>query len=102
MTRTRLELHEELCEVLGSRNCYFSPPSNMKYPCIKYEEGIPSKDYADNIVYRYKKCWILTIIDTDPDSGIRERLEKHFKMYLSFDRPYTADNLNHWVYTLYY
>ena len=34
----RLELHEALCEVLGSRNVYFQPPDNvtMRYPCFVF------------------------------------------------------------------
>ena len=102
MARTRKQLHEELCEVLGSRNCYFSPPSTMKYPCIKYEEARPMVNHADNIRYRFMKCWVLTIIDEDADSEIPDMLRDHFKHYLSFDRFYPADNLNHWVFTLYY
>ena len=37
--KTRYELHEFLCEILGSRNVYFQPPESvkMKYPAIVYE-----------------------------------------------------------------
>lgn len=102
MARTRLTLHEELCKVLGSRNCYYSPPSQMKYPCIKYERENPSIDYADDIEYRSMNAWVITIIDPDPDSPIPERLKAHFKHYCSRDREYPADGLRHFVYTLYY
>ena len=36
--RSRLDLHEALCEALGSKNVYFSPRSNVKmsYPAIVY------------------------------------------------------------------
>lgn len=101
MVRTRLELHEKLCGILGSRNVYFSAPSVMKYPCIKYDMQPFIVDYADNIKYRNKQCWSLTVIDTDPDSEILNRLEDAFQ-YLSFDRFYATDGLNHFVYTLYY
>ncbi len=104
MARTRLELHEELCEVLGSRNCYYSPPANlvMKYPCIRYEEENPSIDYADNLRYRYTRCWMITIIDEDPDSILPLRLMQHFPYYCSRERSYPSDGLNHFVYLLYY
>jgi hypothetical protein len=35
---SRLELHEELCAVLGSRNVYFMTPESVKmnYDAIRY------------------------------------------------------------------
>ena len=102
MGKTRLDLHKELCEVLGSNNCYFSPPSKMNYPCIKYGRDEPFVAYADNIEYHYIDSWIITIIDTDPDSTIPARLKEHFGRYCSWDREYTGDNLYHFVYRLYY
>ena len=102
MARTRLDLHEELCKVLESRNCYYEAPSQMKYPCIKYEMQNPSIDYADNEEYRFMNMWMLTIIDTDPDSEIPAKLKAHFKHYCSRNREYDADGLKHFVYTLYY
>lgn len=102
MGRTRLTLHEELCTVLKSRNCYFEPPSIMEYPCIKYERQMPSVVYADNVRYGKFDSWMLTIIDTDPDSEIPERLEEHFTKYCSKNREYSSDGLHHFVYTLYY
>lgn len=102
MVRTRLTLHEELCEVLGSRNCYFSPPSKMNYPCIKYVRDAPSIEDADNISYTRIDRWSLTIIDHNPDSDIPARLEEHFPQYCRKDREYTADGLYHFVYILYY
>lgn len=102
MARTRESLHEELCEVLGSRNCYFEPPSQMEYPCIKYERQKPITRYADNVEYYKISSWMLTIIDTDPESDIPRRLKEHFKRYLTWDREYSADGLKHFIYTLYY
>lgn len=40
------------------------------------------------------------VIDKNPDSIIADKVES-LKM-CSFDRHYTADNLNHFVYNLYY
>lgn len=100
MARTRMELHDILCEIVD--HVYFSPPSNLKYPCIKYEEARPDVKYADNVVYNSTNCWILTIIDPDADSQLPKALKEKFQRYLSFDRVYKADNLKHWVYTLYF
>lgn len=103
--RTRTELHEILCEDLGNRNCYFSPPSNirMKYPCIVYEcEGLSTK-HADDIRYLNRKRYSVTVIDGCPDSCIPNTLysDKRLK-YLSEDRVYVADGLNHFSFTLYF
>lgn len=100
---SRLNLHEELCVLLGSRSVYFQPPSSvrMNYPCIKYSlSGIdtkPANDANYNSINRYE----LTVIDSNPDSDIHVRILNHFQM-CRFDRPYVADNLNHFVLTLYY
>lgn len=102
MGRTRLTLHEELCEVLGSPNCYFSPPSAMVYPCIRYIREAPYTEPADNIEYMEVQRWTITIIDTNPDSNIPDRLKAKFKHYCMKDREYTTDGLYHFVYTLYY
>lgn len=100
MARTRLELHEVLCNLLGSRNVYFKAPAHMNYPCIKYERARPSIQYADNVGYRNTKCYTLTYIDTNPDSEMIDRIAD-FPM-CSVDRSYDADNLHHTVYTLYF
>lgn len=99
----RYELHEELCSVLESRNVYFQAPSNlmMKYPCIRYKfSGISSK-HANDYIYNYTKRYDGIIIDSDPDSGIPEKLLAHFQMF-SLGTPYIADNLYHYPFTLYY
>ena len=102
MEKTRLTLHEELCKVLGSQNCYFSPPSKMKYPCIKYERENPSVTHADNDEYRCVERWMVTVIDPNPDSDIPKKLKDRFKTYCSKSREYPADGLYHFVYTLYW
>lgn len=100
----RLQLHEFLCGILESRNCYFSPPSNisMKYPCIIYEEDTNSVRHADDTRYFRKKRYVLTVIDEDPDSKIPEILYHSSLKYLNQDRTYIVDGLNHFVFTIYY
>ena len=102
MVRTRLTLHEELCEVLGSQNCYFSPPNKMIFPCIRYVRETPAVEDADNIPYTETARWTITIIDHDPDSEIPKRLTDHFKHYCRKDREYVTEGLYHYVYNLYY
>lgn len=103
MGKSRLQLHEKLCDLLGSRNCYFCPPTglNMKYPCIRYETSKPSAKYADNKIYLFMQHYTLTVIDYDPDTDIPNRLMEIFP-YCSFDRAYQVDELNHFVLSLFY
>lgn len=102
MKKTRMMLHQCLCDILGSRNCYYSPPANiqMKYPAIVYQLADEDRFFADNIPYIKAKRWTVTVIDKNPDSEIPERLSE--MRFCSFDRFYTADNLNHFAFTIYY
>lgn len=99
---SRLELHEKLVEVLGSRYVYFQPPESikMKYPAIVYERSdIPNK-FANDDVYLQTVKYKVTIVDRDPDSEIVSRMTK-FKM-ARFDRHYIVDGLNHDTFIIYY
>ena len=100
---SRLNLHEELCVLLRTRNVYFNSPSSvqMKYPCIRYSRSNVDVARANNSIYRNTNRYEITVIDKDPDSDIPDRILRHFEM-CSFDRGYVADNLNHFVLTLYY
>jgi hypothetical protein len=100
---SRLDLHEELCEILGSRNVYFQPPSSvkMKYPCIRYSSDGNSVRHANNKVYKNVKRYEGVVIDSNPDSTIPDAMLEHFEM-CSLGSGYTADNLNHFPFTLYY
>lgn len=98
----RLELHELLCETLGSRQVYFQPPSSirMKYPAIIYSRSRIGNKFANDSIYNQSYQYSITVIDEDPDSEIVERVSK--LPMCSFDRHYTADNLNHDTFTIYY
>ena len=97
----RLDLHETLCAVLGTRNVYFQPPASvqMKYPAIVYSLENFSSSHANNSSYVRMPSYELTLIDKNPDSEFVEKLLQ--LPYCSFDRPYPKDNLNHWVFTIY-
>ena len=99
---SRLNLQKLLESILGTRNVYFQPPESIKliYPCIIYERsrGIPFQ--ANDNLYNYRKSYMITVIDRDPDSSIPDELEK--LRYCTMDRYFEADNLNHWVFTIYY
>lgn len=102
MARTRAEFHEVLCELIGNCNVYFQPPSTvqMKYPCLVYSLSTPDVKHADDIKYLTKTRYSVTAISKNPDSDLYQKLLE--LPYSSFDRPYVADNLNHWVISIYF
>lgn len=99
--KTRLELHETLCEILGTRNAYYQPPESvkMKYPAIVYSRQDIDNQHADNTPYIQSPVYQLIVIDKDPDSKIVDKVA--LLPMCSYDRHYTADNLNHDVFTIY-
>lgn len=99
----RLDLHERLCTILGSRNVYFQPPETVKmqYPAIVYNLRDINRVHADDTGYIDQDEYTLTIIDRDPDSMIPRNVLSGFSL-CRFDRWYAADNLNHFVIDLYY
>lgn len=98
----RLDLHEILCGILGSRNVYFSPPASvlLNYPCIIYSRSNIQNTYASDAVYKQNDLYSITVIDRDPDSEIVRKISK--LPGVRFDRHYTADNLNHDVFSIFY
>ena len=99
----RLQLHEELCSILGSRNVYFQPPESVKlqYDCIVYKISNRDDLRANDHRYRNLVAYEVTFIYRDPDSEMPDRLLRHFT-YTSNARHFTVDNLHHDVFTLYY
>ena len=100
--KTRLDLHELLCDILGSQNVYFQPPETvkMKYPAIVYSRSNMDNRFANNAVYSSQKRYEVTVVDKDPDSGIPDKV--NLIPTARFNRHYTADNLNHDVFTIYF
>lgn len=98
----RQELQTLLELLLGSSNVYFQPPENVKmqYPCIVYMRDFASTEFASNNPYRYTKRYQLIYISRDPDDPIPDQIAK--LPMCSFVRFYTADNLNHDVFNLYF
>ena len=98
----RLDLHELLCEVLGSRNVYYSPPESVKikYPAIVYSRSDIDNKFANDSVYNQSHVYSITVIDDDPDSEIVERMSLIPRC--KFDRHFVSDNLNHDTFTIYY
>ena len=106
---SRLQLQTILETILGTQNepedkkrVYYQPPSNtkMQYPCIVYQRQSGDTQFADNRPYIITKRYQVTVIDRNPDSTIPDQVAE--LQMCTFDRDYTADNLNHFVYNLYF
>ncbi len=98
----RLELHDILSHITDVKKAYFQPPKTEKleYPCVVYRIRSIETNHANDLPYINKDCYQITIIDRNPDSKIRQWFMS--QPLCRFDRHYTADNLNHWVFVLYY
>lgn len=94
----------ELQAVLESMapNVYFQPPNNvqMKYPCIVYKRDSARTEFAGNTPYRRKKRYLVTVIDQNPDSLIPDAVAD--LPMCTFDRHFTANNLNHDVFSIFF
>ena len=96
----RLELHEHLQAIVD--RVYFQPPAsiNMQYPCIIYSRDGSSTDHANNGLYRHAKRYQVTVVDRNPDTELADKIEA--LQYASFERSFAADDLNHYVFTIFF
>lgn len=99
---SRLELQTLLESLIGSSNVYFQPPPNlnMAYPCIVYKISDADTKFAGNVPYRYTKRYMITIMDSDSDSQIPDKIA--MLPTCIFDRSYVANNLYHTVFLLHF
>jgi hypothetical protein len=97
---SRLELHALLTGL--SIAAYFQPPLaiDMTYPCIVYRLDDIDTKFANNVPYNIRKRYMLTVIDSDPDTTVPDQVAK--LPGVSFDRFYTVNNLNHYVFRIYF
>lgn len=98
----RLDLQALLEATLGSENVYFQPPPSvkMKYPAIVYSRDRVDIKHADNQPYKNEKRYMITVIDANPDSDIPDKVAALPRV--TFNRAYTAENLHHDVFTLFF
>ena len=83
-------------------NVYFQPPPSiqMSYPCIVYSLSDLDVDAANDTTYRITKRYQVSLIDRNPDTPHLMKIASLSRC--RFERHYTADNLNHDVFNLYY
>lgn len=100
MAQLRSELHALLKSLVP--NVYFQPPPTiqMTYPCIIYNRDDRDTAFADNQPYKHKKRYQVTVVDSNPDSDLPEKVAA--LSLCSYERFFTADNLNHDVYNLFF
>lgn len=100
MGRSRLQFHEILEGITA--NVYFQPPTNvqLEYPCIIYHRDFAVTEFADNNPYEHTLRYMVIVIDQNPDSEIPAKVAS-LPMSL-FNRFYTADGLNHDVYSVFF
>lgn len=85
------------------KKVYFQPPSSiyLEYPCIIFELANYSSRHADNNIYLDWPRFTVTVISKNPESCIPDKLRYIRGDFIArFDRFFTFDNLNHWVFEL--
>lgn len=99
---SRIQLQSKLEELLGSRNVYYQPPSNliMTYPAIRYSLSNISVNRANDASYLQSRRYELILIDKKPDNPVIDEILQ--LPMCTFGSHYKADNLNHYTFTLYY
>lgn len=88
--------------LLGTRNVYYNPPENKKlnYDAIVFRRSRINSYYAGDAVYRQTYPFEVTVITTDPDAVIIDKISK--LPFCSFDRSFVVDNLYHNIFTIYH
>lgn len=99
---SRLNLQRKFEETLGSRNVYYQPPESIRlqYPAIIYKHSGNRTIHADDRNYIKINEYSVTLIDRNPESEFVDYILDYPKCRL--DRVFTSDNLNHWVFTIYF
>ena len=102
MSKTRLDFQTFLETFKGDRNVYFQPPPSIKmsYPAIRYKLYTIRNTNADNLAYLQATGYEMTYITKDPDDPMITSLGK--LPMCTLDRFYTSDNLNHYVFIIFY
>jgi hypothetical protein len=99
---SRLELQTKLEQLLGTRNVYFQPPENVKikYPAIIYSRTRIDARFANNNGYKLDHAYQVIYVHSNPDDSFIDTLALF--PTARFQREYTANNLYHDVFIIYY
>ena len=88
---------------IGVENVYIDPPENliMKYPCARVRLNSGRIRFADNRAHIFTPSWEIIHIGYEPDDEMVLKIVNAFQR-ITYQRHYTADNLHHNSFTLYY
>lgn len=103
MARPRTDLSKILNDIMGGgKRVYFQPPASIKmvYPCIVYNLDDIDTGFANNNPYTLTNKYAVMLITKDPDSKLIHKIAQ--LPMCTMNRAYTADNLYHYVYDLYF
>lgn len=102
MLKNRINLDEHFETLLGNENVYFQPPPSvaMSYPAIVYHLTTLDTAYASDSRYKVTDEYQITLIDWSPESTYVNEILK--LPYCKLKHTFTSNNLNHFVFTLYY
>lgn len=99
----RKEFGNILKKIPGVKTVAFQPPADyrLKYPAIIYSRDDDRQRYADDEPYIHTWRYNVLAIDSDPDSTIPDTIRATFR-YCELSRVYTASNLYHYSFVIYY
>lgn len=102
MPNSRTDFSNYLKTKTGIEHLFFQPPESVKiaYPAIIYKYNNVDNLHANNNSYLQFTSYQVILIDKNPDSEIFYILLR--LPMCKFERAYTSDNLNHFVFTIYY
>lgn len=96
----RQQLHDILLTILT--NVYFQPPQGMtmEYPCIVYHRDNADTEFADDLPYAITRRYQVTLISRNPDEVAWQSVAR-LRACLH-NRWFSANNLNHDVFNLFF
>ena len=100
--KTRESLQCLLEKTIDSKQVYFQPPASIriKYPCVVYELEDLTPVFADDLTYLLHNSYQITYMTHDPDDCVIKKIAG--LPQIRFSRYFSADNLHHYVYIMYY
>jgi hypothetical protein len=98
----RQTLQTLLEAIPGVEKVYFQPPASLQmvYPCIRYRLDDIDIRHANNKPYKHENRYEIMVITRDADNSIVDVIKN--MATCAFDRSYTADNLYHFVFRLFF
>lgn len=100
MAKQRIRLSDVLHALCP--NVYFQPPGGhkLKYPCIVYSLKTLVPKYANNKVYSLESEYDVQYITRDPDDSVIRKIA--MVPSCRMNNSFSAENLHHYQYSLYY